>query len=143
ITVMGPPPLIASLGGITVDTDPGQCSAVVADFALAHVSAANCEDAVIASSGIPPGNVFPVGSTPVTYTITDSFGRSSSCTVLVTVVDVEPPRFTNCPPAQTPAIAMCVPGGIGAVVNFTPPQATDACSIPTLSCDHAPGAVFP
>jgi hypothetical protein len=143
ITVIGPRPLIASLGGITVNTDPGQCSAVVADSALAQLSASNCADFVVTRSGIPPGNVFPLGNTIVTSTITDSFGQSSSCSATVTVVDAEPPHFTNGAPVGTTALATCVPGGIGAVVNFAPLSATDNCGPASVSYSHPSGAFFP
>jgi len=42
---------------------------------------------------VPPGP-FALGITPVTLTVTDSRGASSSCTATVTVVDVTPPALS-------------------------------------------------
>ena len=39
----------------------------------------------------PIGNVFPIGVTSVTWTVTDTFGNAISAVQLVTVNDVEAP----------------------------------------------------
>ena len=73
---------------ITVSNDAFNCDAVVT-FA-APVYTENCtmgtEVATIAS-----GSAFPVGTTPVTWTITDAAGNASTCTFNVIVEDTELP----------------------------------------------------
>jgi hypothetical protein len=74
--------------------------------------------------------------------------NSATTSAASLAVNAAPPTFTNCPPAETTAIATCVasaPNGIGAVISFPPLQATDPCSTPSVSYDpgHAPGSVFP
>ncbi|MFN8863408.1 MAG: HYR domain-containing protein, partial [Flavobacteriales bacterium] len=47
-------------------------------------------------SGLAPGNVFPVGTTLVTYSATDASGNSSQCSFNVTVTDTQEPVI-SCP----------------------------------------------
>ncbi len=42
------------------------------------------------------GSSFPIGTTTVTATATDSYGESSTCTFEVVVSDSDPPVFTSC-----------------------------------------------
>ena len=50
----------------------------------------------------PPGSTFPLGSTGVTCTATDSSGNVGSDTAVMTVVDTTPPTAT-CTPTNNPA----------------------------------------
>lgn len=71
----------------------------------------------------PDGNIFPVGSTTVIYTVTDSVGNSATCSLTVTVDDGVPPVVV-CPNDTTEtAIDGCV-----AFVDLPLAQASDACS---------------
>jgi hypothetical protein len=45
----------------------------------------------ITRSGVPAGNIFPVGTTTITYTATDAGGGRATATQTVTVVDRTPP----------------------------------------------------
>jgi hypothetical protein len=45
-------------------------------------------------TGVPAGNIFPVGSTTVTYTATDRSGNTATDTQIVTVTDNTPPVVT-------------------------------------------------
>jgi len=45
-------------------------------------------------SGVPGGNLFPVGQTIITYTATDRSGNTASATQRVNVVDNTPPTIT-------------------------------------------------
>ncbi|GEQ87269.1 hypothetical protein ULMS_27770 [Patiriisocius marinistellae] len=54
---------------------------------------------VALTSGLPSGSEFPVGTTTVTYEVTDAVGNVGSCSFDVTVNDVEDPVVT-CPVEQ-------------------------------------------
>jgi hypothetical protein len=48
-------------------------------------------------TGFESGDVFPVGTTTISYSATDSDGDISTCSFTVTVVDNEAPDITTCP----------------------------------------------
>jgi hypothetical protein len=84
------------------------------------------------------GFFFPVGTTTVTCTATDSAGNKGTCTFPVIILDSEAPKIT-CPsnitvPAQT--------GVCGAIVSYAAP-ATDNCPGVTTVCTPPSGSTFP
>jgi hypothetical protein len=60
------------------------------------------------SSTTLEGYHFPLGSTTVTWTAIDACGLSSTCQIIITVIDDQPPLIT-CPPAITVQCAQDVP----------------------------------
>jgi hypothetical protein len=95
------PPVVTAPPAITVATDPGSATAVVADAALGSVLASdNSGHVTVARSGVPPGNVFPLGTTTITYTATDPAGNHAGATQTITVQDREPPSIVA---TKTPA----------------------------------------
>jgi gliding motility-associated-like protein len=96
----------------------------------------NCT--VTMSTTHTPGSTFPVGTTQVKYTATDTGGNTAVCTFNVIVTDNTSPVITGCPSNITAsATASC-----GAMVTWTPPQATDNCSV-TITGTHTSGSTFP
>ncbi|MBI3111673.1 MAG: HYR domain-containing protein [Ignavibacteriales bacterium] len=88
-------PQIFVPGPISVLTGPGAttCSVVVGDAQLGNATAKdNCE-VHITRTGVPAGNLFPVGTTTITYTATDGAGNTASASQTVTVVDNTPPTI--------------------------------------------------
>jgi hypothetical protein len=86
----------------------------------------------------PPATYYPLGSTQVTYTATDSSGNTKSCNATITVVDTTPPSIT-CPPNQT---ATADSSGT-ATVTFGA-SASDVGSTTTISYyPQDPGSAFP
>jgi hypothetical protein len=81
-------PVITCPADITVDNDPGQCSAVVG-IPNPNVS----DDCPGVSFDYAPasGTAFEVGTTTVTATATDASDNTATCTLDVTVNDVEAP----------------------------------------------------
>jgi len=79
-----------------------------------------------------PNGTFPVTTTPVTCTATDTAGNAASCGTSVQVVDTIPPTLTA-PPAIT--ISMCDHPNLGT------PTFSDSCSGVTISNDAPP--IFP
>ncbi len=87
----------------------------------------------------PPGP-YPLGVTPVTLTVTDGLGLTSSCQTSINVIDTTPP-FIVCPTniLRTNDLNQC-----GAVVAFPLPVATDTCSAVTnVTCSPPSGSLFP
>jgi uncharacterized repeat protein (TIGR01451 family) len=97
-------PMITAPPNVTVSTGPGatDCGVVVTDAQLGNATASDgCSASVTVNrTGVPSGNVFPVGQTFVTYTADDGHGHTKSATQTVTVIDNTPPSL-SVPPDQT------------------------------------------
>ncbi|HXG93318.1 MAG TPA: HYR domain-containing protein [Blastocatellia bacterium] len=129
-------PAITGLANISTSAASGRCSAVVSYNPSATD---NCSLASITCSP-PSGSVFPVGTTTVTCTATDSAGNSSSAAFTVTVADNQPPVI-SCPADLMKATARI--GDTSVAVSFQLPAASDNCSDVTVSCNPSPGSTFP
>jgi len=127
-------PVAQCPGNITVNVDPGQCSAVV-DFTATVTD--NCPGATIVCNP-PSGSTFPVGTTTVTCTATDACGNTDVCTFTVTVNDNEDPV------ALCPGDAIVYPNtGQCEAASFWQANVTDNCPGATISCTPASGSTFP
>ncbi len=140
------PPTITAPNDVTVFTGPGatSCGTVVSDATLGTATANdNCAGVVVTRTGVPAGNVFPVGTTTVTYRATDRVGNFTEDTQTVTVIDNTPPVVT--PPPNITAFLPLNTTDTSMVVNYpTPATATD--NYPgTLNITYSPasGSVFP
>ena len=71
------------------NNDPTVCGATV-NFAAA-IATDNCAVTVAQTAGPTTGSVFPIGTTVVEFTATDSSGNTSTCSFNVTVTDTEAP----------------------------------------------------
>lgn len=82
-------PTLVLQGDVVVNADTGSCLASGIDLGTVIVN----DDCGVDSYGndAPIGNVFPIGVTSVTWTVTDTFGNATSAVQLVTVNDVEAP----------------------------------------------------
>ena len=95
-------PTVTAPANVTVNTGDGAttCGAIVTEAQLGTATATdNAGSVSIDRSGVPAGNVFPVGTTTITYTATDDAGNSSTATQTVTVIDNTAPTITA--PAPT------------------------------------------
>ena len=106
---------------------------------LAPMVTDNCsgEEDIVVTSDAP--DFFPLGSTEVTWTVTDAAGNAATCTQLVTVVDTAAPNI-DCPMALSvePNVGCAWVGDFGTPV-VTDPDSDDALIVVT---NNAPGA-FP
>jgi hypothetical protein len=94
-------PTITCPGNITVNKDPGQCTANVT--VPAPVTGDNCGVASVVNSFNSTANAsgtYPLGVTTVTWTVTDIHGDSTTCQMTVTVVDPTP-GVAAAPPTQS------------------------------------------
>lgn len=85
-----------------------------------------------------PGTALGLGAHPVTITVTNAEGRSSTCSTTVTFVDSTAPVIT-CPADITVTAPQ---GRIRATVIYPPIVATDNCSGTTVSCAPLSGSSF-
>jgi hypothetical protein len=118
------PPVITCPANITRSNDPGVCGAVATFTATARD---NCSGVTVSCTP-PSGSSFPVGTTTVTCSATDTSGNTSTCSFTVTVNDTEPPAVSD--PSASPAVLWPPNHKMRDVtVNYT---ATDNC--PGLNC---------
>src|SRR4029079_11602619 len=125
-------PTITAPDDVTLYTGPNatSCGVTVSnlDGSLGTATASdNCPGVTWARSGVPAGNVFPVGNTTITYTATDKSGNTAIDQQVVTVVDNTAPVI-SCPANITQNTD---PGLCSALVNPGTATATD-------NCDNSP-----
>jgi len=140
------PPVVTPPGPVTLYTGPGatSCGVTVTDLngTFGTGSATdNCPGVgAVTRSGVPSGNVFPVGDTTLTYSATDAHGNTGSATQTVTVIDNTVPVI-SCPASIT--IEPTCPSG--AIATYTTPTATDNCGVQSVvrTAGLASGSVFP
>jgi len=130
-------PTIICPADITVFTDPGTCDAVVTWTPPTPVD--NCPDEVVTSTNTP-GETFSVGTTTVTYTVTDCGGNIATCSFDITVEDNQDPTITNCPADITVTNDA---GACEALVNWAAPTTSDNCPSETATSTAASGDTFP
>ncbi|MFH4969137.1 PKD domain-containing protein, partial [Gaetbulibacter sp. M240] len=92
ITLTDEPPTITCPDDITVNVDPGLCSASNLD--LGNLLLSDDCDIINANISNNAPSIFPVGSTTVTWSYTDASNNTVTCDQLVTVNDDEHPEFT-------------------------------------------------
>jgi autotransporter-associated beta strand protein len=108
---------------LTNNADLGQCSATFALPAL--VATDNCGVASVTSNA-PPS--FPVGLTPVTWTVVDIHGNTNACIQIVAILDPQLPQVT------AGSIAACYEtSGLAEAAAIAATAATDNCGVASTS----------
>lgn len=125
-------PAIICPANVAVNNDPALCSASSVSLGT-PVTSDNCGVATVTNNA---PSVFNVGTTIVTWTVTDIHGNSSTCDQDVVVTDNELPVTTDCPAD----INTCFP-----TVTYSAPTATDNCGVSTIvmTAGLGSGATFP
>ncbi|MCH2215081.1 MAG: HYR domain-containing protein [Flavobacteriales bacterium] len=115
-------PTIICPENLSVEASAGLCEAVVTyDPPIAFD---DCGDVTLSLiGGISSGDVFPVGTTVVTFEAEDGSGNIAICTFEVTVIDTQAPVF-ECP--EDVIIANEI-DGCGASFTFENPLVSDNC----------------
>jgi uncharacterized repeat protein (TIGR01451 family) len=131
-------PTITCPAPIVMAAPTGQCAANVS---FAPTTNDNCGVASVVCAPAS-GSSFPVGTTTVNCTATDTAGNTASCSFTVKINDTQPPQIT-CPANITTKTAQA--GDSCVVVNYTTPTATDNCPLPpnAVVCTPASGSCFP
>ena len=123
--VTAPPPVTLYTGA-----NASACSVTVADVDALLGQATGTDTCTVIGgvtrSGVPEGNVFPVGVTTITYAITDDQDISAVATQTVTVIDNAMPAITC--PGNVTLEPTCPAGAVG---SWTEPAGTDNCASTT------------
>lgn len=130
-SIVCPPVVQAAITG-------NSCSTAVA---FTVNSTDNCGAATVQC--IPgSGSTFPLGTTTVTCTASDTSGNVATCSFPVVVTDATPPTLT-CPANVTLTATQvngCTPG---ATANYAAPSGADNCTGASVVCVPASGSFFP
>ena len=91
------PPSLSVPADLTLETGESAagCGMAVSNASLGTASASDNCSATLDRTGVPEGNLFPIGITTITYTATDASGNTATATQKVTVVDKTPPSITT------------------------------------------------
>lgn len=131
------PPTIAAPADLNLTTGSGatSCGLFVSDATLGSaVADDNCPGETVVRTGVPAGNMFPVGETTITYTATDASGNTAFDTQKVTVTDNTPPTISA--PADVTLYT-----GAGATSCGVTVADLDATLGTATTGDNCPGAI--
>jgi gliding motility-associated-like protein len=133
-------PTFSAISDITVNTDPNDCKGTFPATSKPTAKDA-CGNTTVTITQVPNLTQYPIGTTTVTFTATDSYGNTSSTAVKVTVKDLNPPTMTNCPADIT---AKAEPGKKGATITWTPPTAKAFCAgTVIITSNNQPNTFYP
>jgi hypothetical protein len=122
---------------------------VVLDDELGQPTVTDDCSATFTVSGIPPGHLFPIGTTTLTYTATDGAGHTATATQHITVSDNTPPVIFAPPnasytcPEQVPALSPSQAFGPNIIVNGqeVPGPVFDNCGNPAVTASQTTSGV--
>jgi gliding motility-associated-like protein len=120
---------------IIVFTDPDKCSAAVY---WEKPKVTDCNLASVTSK-YSSGDIFPRGTTLVTYIAKDNADNTSTFSFNVTVTDNLPPVISNCPSN----ISITTKEAKGLTVSWDEPEARDNCTLSSFVSSFASGSLFP
>ena len=121
---IGSLPVMECPSAITVGNSPGECGATV----TFDVQATDSEDGALTPeiiSGLTSGSLFPLGTSSVVFSVTDSDNNVVTCDLTITVDDTENPTV-NCPNELIVSVANS--GDMEVEVNYSFPF-SDNCSV--------------
>lgn len=119
-------PLITAPPAVNVSSDAGKCTATKVQLGT-PVTSDNCTIASVTNNAAEP---FALGSTTVTWTVTDKAGNTSTAVQVVTVTDAEKPSVTAPPAVNVNTDAgKCTASG----VSLGTPVVSDNCTVASVS----------
>jgi hypothetical protein len=122
-------PTITCPSNISTNNDAGLCSAII--VLGTPTTADNC--GVQSVTNNHESTTYTVGTTTVTWTVTDIHGNTTTCTQAVVVTDNENPVIT-CPSNKS---VNNDAGNCSAVVNIGTPASSDNCGVQSVTNNHA------
>ncbi|MDT0678221.1 HYR domain-containing protein [Autumnicola musiva] len=133
-------PELSCPSDISENAEAGICGAVV-EFEMPQVLDNNENVSVEQTAGPASGEIFPVGTTTVSFTVTDEAGNIAECSFTVTISDDQAPVIEDMEDITVDTDA----GICGAVVDYQTPTATDNCQIESVELIEGldPGEEFP
>lgn len=131
------PVFVTTPGPVSAATSSADCSEPVT---WNPPVAIDCSANLTYTSSHQPGDSFLLGTTDVTYEVSDLAGFTSTISFPVTVTDGFGPTFEGMP---ADIIQSVNPGDCSALVTWIEPTATDSCGTATISGSHTPDTVFP
>lgn len=135
--VANTPPTISVPESLSVEATSAAGATVAFDVVTGDAEDDSAPAAVCTPSS---GDVFPLGSTTVSCTVTDSGGLFASVSFDVTVEDGTAPALAG----LAAGLTLTTGDPAGAVLDYPLPTASDAVDPdPTVSCTPAPGSVAP
>ena len=129
-------PNITCPANLQVNNDAGQCGAIVTYVTPSGVDQCGTSSTVQVQ-GLPSASLFPLGTTTLTFSATDSSGNTANCSFEVTVIDNEAPVVT-CPADIQIGTDT---GTCSALVTYTA-TASDNCPGVSIAYSHASGSTF-
>ncbi|TKG84278.1 HYR domain-containing protein, partial [Puteibacter caeruleilacunae] len=113
---------------LNVVMDAGKCGATITW--TDPTANDNCDGGITPvrsdATGLNSGDLFPEGTTVISWTATDAAGNVQTCSFTVTVnADAEKPVFSGCPSDQLNVVMDA--GKCGATITWTDPTANDNC----------------
>ncbi len=152
VTVANDPLMIDCPSNVIINTDPGMCSALMSSFSPtinSNPSNVNTISYVLngngptgTGNGATPSMPFNVGTTTITFTVTDVFGGSETCVFTVDVIDNVPPIITC--PSDISMSAISIGTACGNNVTWAQPVAIDNCTPNVqITSSHNSGDFFP
>ena len=121
-------PVITCPQNITRNNDSGTCGAVIS-YPTPTATDNSGSATITLISGIASGEVFPLGTTKVTFEAVDEAGNKNECSFTVTITDNEKPVIT-CPADFTKEIPI---DQNSVIVDFNKPAPTENCSGVTVT----------
>ncbi|MCB0967092.1 MAG: HYR domain-containing protein [Ilumatobacter sp.] len=136
IVVDTTPPVIASTSDMTMEaTGPNGATATFAPTATdLFLDTVTCTPA--------SGSAFPLGTTTVTCTATDTSDNTASDTFDVIVVDTTPPELAGAVDGRLPDQSVALPDGTAGPVTFSVPSSSDAAGTTTVVCSPSSGTTL-
>ncbi|MCB9235628.1 MAG: HYR domain-containing protein [Bacteroidia bacterium] len=134
-----PPVITFCPANQTLPNTPSNCGRIVTYATPTATDNCQVDSITIGNTDNLSGQLFPVGTTTVTWTAYDPSLNTTACVFTITINDTELPKITGCPTNKTVNNSA---GQCGAAVNWTAPTASDNCPNVTLTSTHSPGDFF-
>ena len=122
-------PTITAPANVSVNTDPGLCSASAVLLGTPQTTD-NCSVASVVSDA---PTSYPTGTTTVTWTVTDGSGNTATTTQTVTVTDIQNPSAL----CQSVTIQLDATGNTSVIAAQVDNGSTDNCGIASMTLSQS------